>query len=66
MGMIDYITGLYNWFNFPAPLFFPDLEVEVGLRVLFSCSVVSDSLRPHGLQHARLPCLSPSPQVCSN
>ena len=32
----------------------------------FSCSVVSDSLRPHGLQHARLPCLSPSPRACSN
>ena len=28
---------------------------------LFSCSVMSDSLRPHGLQHARLPCPSPSP-----
>ena len=25
----------------------------------FSCSVTSDSLRPHGLQHARLPCPSP-------
>ena len=24
--------------------------------IQFSCSVVSDSLRPHGLQHARLPC----------
>ena len=30
------------------------------------CSVMSDSLRPHGLQHARLPCSSPSPRVCSN
>ena len=29
-------------------------------------SVMSDSLRPHGLQHARLPCPSTSPQVCSN
>ena len=28
--------------------------------------VVSDSLRPHGLQHARLPCPSPSPGVCSD
>ena len=27
---------------------------------------MSDSLRPHGLQHARLPCLSSSPRVCSN
>ena len=26
-------------------------------------SVMSDSLRPHGLQHARLPCLSPSPRA---
>ena len=33
---------------------------------LFSCSVVSDSLQPHGLQHARLPCSSLSPWVCSN
>ena len=33
----------------------------------FCCSVVmSNSLRPHGLQHARLPCHSLSPRVCSN
>ena len=30
----------------------------------FSYSVVSDSLRPHGLQHARLPCPSPTPGAC--
>ena len=34
--------------------------------VWFSCSVVSDSLRPHGLQHARLPCPSPIPRAYSN
>jgi len=34
--------------------------------VQFSCSVVSDSLRPHGLQHARLPHPSPTPRACSN
>ena len=28
--------------------------------------VVSSSLRPHGLQHARLPCPSPTPRACSN
>ena len=28
------------------------------------CSVISNSLQPYG--HARLPCLSPSPRVCSN
>ena len=27
---------------------------------------MSDSLWPHGLQHARLPCPSPSPRACSN
>ena len=32
----------------------------------FSHSVTSDSLRPHGLQHARLPCPSPTPGACSN
>ena len=32
----------------------------------FSCSVVSDSLRPHGLQQSRPPCLSPTPGVHSN
>ena len=30
----------------------------------FSCSAVSDSLQPHGLQHTRHPCPSPSPGVC--
>ena len=34
--------------------------------VQFSYSVVCDSLRPHGLQHARPPCPSPSPRVYSN
>ena len=34
--------------------------------VQFSCSVVSDSLWPHELQHARLPCPSPTPEVYSN
>ena len=32
----------------------------------FSCSVVSDSLRPHESQHARSLCLSPTPGVHSN
>ena len=34
--------------------------------VQFSCSVVSDSLRPHGLQYTSLPCPSPTPGVYSN
>ena len=34
--------------------------------VQFSCSLVSDSLRPHESQHARPPCPSPTPQVHSD
>ena len=34
--------------------------------VQFSCSVMSDSLWPHGLQHTRPPCPSPTPGVYSN
>ena len=34
--------------------------------VQFSCSVVSDSLWPHGLQHARPACPPPTPGASSN
>ena len=34
--------------------------------VQFSCSVISDSLQPHGQQHARRPCPSPAPGVYPN
>ena len=48
-----------------------DLAPLVTDRVLcrsvqFTHSIVSDSLRPHGLKHARLPCPSPTPGVYSN
>ena len=36
------------------------------LLLLFSHSVISDSLWHHGWQHARFPCPSPSPRACSN
>ena len=36
------------------------------MYLLFSHSVVSNCLWPHGLQHARLPCPSLSPRVCSD
>ena len=36
------------------------------LLLLFSLSLMSDSLQPNGLQQARLPCLSPYPRVSSN
>ena len=36
------------------------------LLLLFNCSVMSNSLWPHGLQHDRFPCPSISPWVCSS
>ena len=36
------------------------------LSVQFSCSVISDSLQPHGLQHIRFPSPSPTAGVYSN
>ena len=43
-----------------------NLIVEKMPSVQFSSSVVSDSLRPHGMHHARAPCPSPAPRVYSN
>ena len=43
------------------------LAVCIFRGCMFSCSVISNShLRPHELQHARLPCPSPSPRACTN
>ena len=59
----------------PASLVSPPLQVDSLLLshpgspfnvMFFSCSVMFDSSRPHGLQHARLPCPSPSPRACSD
>ena len=47
-------------------LWWPAQAKVLLLLLLFGHSVVSDSLRPHGLQHTRLPCPSLSPRVCSN
>ena len=38
-------------------------HIHSKYQLLFSRSVVSDSLRPHGLHHARPPCPSPLPEV---
>ena len=48
-------------------LLLPSCFLKISLqKLLFSCSVMSDSLWPHRLQHARLSCLSLSPRVCSD
>ena len=51
----------------PRTYFKTMLHVKIKAECCqFSHSVVSDSLRPHGLQHTRLPCPSPTPRDYSN
>ena len=57
-------------------IIFPDVKLLLDYKTQnnmvsqsvnqFSRSVISNSLRPHELQHARPPCLSPTPGVHSN
>ena len=47
-------------------LIHPCMPSMVHLLSSFSCSVVSDALWPHGLQHTRPPCPSLFPRICSN
>ena len=61
----------YNWLS--IAFFRGQVLLDLGLcdhrlvsLVQFSCSVVSDSLRPHESQHARLPCPSAIPEVYPN
>ena len=44
----------------------PKTNLFLFSSVQFSPSVMPDALRPHGLQHARLPCPSPTLGACSN
>ena len=62
--------------NTPCPMFYEQTGLLVTRKaqngckwsssVQFICSVMSNSLGPHGLQHARLPCPSPTPRAYSN
>ena len=56
----------WSGLSFPSPLEPPKGSLAKDNSVQFSCSVMSDSLRPHGLQHARPPCPSPTPGAYSN
>ena len=67
-------TGVCGWRGgycsldtwFPLLLLFVLVEFVSFTSVQFNHSVVSNSLQPHGLQHVRLPCPSPTPGACSN
>ena len=52
--------------NVPSPNHETHWIHSVHTSVQFSHSAVSNSLWPHGLQHTRLPCPSPTPKACSN
>ena len=69
----------WSQLTFPSPGDIPDPGIKPHLLhiclfyvgklweiVQFSHAVMSNSLRPHGLQHDRLPCPSPTPTAYSN
>ena len=54
-------NSYWHWINLTETIL---INQVIIISHQFSCSVVSDdSLRPHGLQHARLPCPSPTPKL---
>ena len=55
------ISEVFCFFHYKASLL-----LCLPVLLLYSCSVMSYSLWPHGLWHARFPCPSPSPRVFSN
>ena len=62
-GLWRVSTLLKEWITYcvqPSKL---PCDVHNNSLFLFSCSVMSDTLRPYGLQHTRFPCPSPSPRV---
>ena len=66
---VYFFQWLYSYFYLiigTGPLWFQSRNRFCNMSVQFSRSVVSDSLRPHELQHARPPCPSPTPGVHSN
>ena len=60
--MNSHPMNIQSWF----PLGLTGLISLLSCPVQFSCSVLSGSLWPHGLQHTRLSCTSPAPRACSN
>ena len=65
--MQGFFLGNQKDFFFPSANFLSmSLSLVSYVVVVQSLSPVPDSLQLHGLQHARLPCLSVSPGVCSD
>ena len=60
LGLLTFLRGENKTTSCPLGVLLPISTVQ------FSRSVMSDSLRPHELQHARPPCPSPTPGVHPN
>ena len=63
--LCDVICDVLGWICVPFLLALTMFHLPFS-SVQFSCSVVSNSLRPHESQHARPPCPSPTPGVHPN
>jgi len=57
---IDYIQIIFSSFFFLSALFFLVFNIVSLVTQLYL------TLSPHELQHARVPCLSPTPKACSD
>ena len=65
--LMEELVDFYGCFDSIQHILHHSIIAEwVDDSVQFSHSVVSNSLWPHWLQHARLPCLSPAPRAYSN
>ena len=60
------LTKMWSNWNSCTSLVGYKMGQHTPISVQFSRSIVSDSLRPHGSQHARPPCPSPTPGVHSD
>ena len=72
-SLCDLVSTLFRDVMRPSPCSQRDLHLIWQRKSLlfccsvqFSCSVMSDSLHPHGLQHARPPCPLPIRRACSD
>ena len=65
--MMSHLELMTDHIYSPSPLIsFLEAASLIWLLLFRQYSVLSSSLWPHGLQHTKLPCLSPSSGVCSN
>ena len=63
MSASENVDNIYSCSVFKIPLYVLVIAIILFSSVQFSRSVMSDSLQPHELQHARPPCPSPTPGV---